>query len=69
MFGAAILAYKQVRVFEMLPIQFLIYKIKASFVPNSKPYNTTFSAILHVSALFLVFFLDNKKVYKVYISA
>ena len=31
------MAYKQkVRIFEMPPIQVLVYKIKASFVPNSK---------------------------------
>ena len=32
---AAILAYKQ-KIFKMLPTQFLIYKVKSSFVPNSK---------------------------------
>ena len=38
MFQAAILPYKQkVRIFEMPPIQLLICKTKASFVPNSKP--------------------------------
>ena len=38
MFEAAILVYKQkVKIFEMPLIQFLTYKIKASFVPNSKP--------------------------------
>ena len=37
MFEAAILAYKQiVRIFEMPPIQFLICKVKASRLPNSK---------------------------------
>ena len=36
-FEAAILAYKQkVMIFEMPPIQVLIYKVKASFLPNSK---------------------------------
>ena len=38
MFEAAILVYKQkVKIFEMLPIQFLIYEIKGSFLPNSMP--------------------------------
>ena len=37
-FEAAILANKQkMRIFEMLPIQFMICKIKASFVPSSRP--------------------------------
>ena len=35
MFNAAMLA--KVTIFEMPPIQVLIYKIKTSFVPNSKP--------------------------------
>ena len=42
-FEVAILSYNQkVRIFEMPPIQFLIYKIKASFVPNWKPLRVTF---------------------------
>ena len=37
-FEAAILAYKQkMRISEMPQIQYLVYKIKASFIPNSKP--------------------------------
>ena len=50
---AAILAHKQkVGIFEMPPNQFLIYKIKASIVANSKPL-PRLTQILHVSALLL----------------
>ena len=50
-FGAAILAYKEkTRILKMHPIQFLIFKIKALFVPNSKPL-PCFAQFRHVSAV------------------
>ena len=49
------LAYKQkVRIFEMLPNQFLIYKIEASFVQDSKPL-PHLAQFLHASGGLLVY--------------
>ena len=56
---AATLAYKQkVRIFGMILIQFLIYKIKDSFVPNSKPLPRS-AHFLHVSDVLFIQKNDN----------
>ena len=66
-FQAAILAYKQkVIISEMAPIQFLIYKIKASFVANSKPLQR-FAQFLRVSPVLSVVFQSLNKLLMNYI--
>ena len=57
-FEAAILTNKpKVRMLEMVPMQSFTYKIKASFVPNSKLL-PRLTQCLHVSALLLVTYVS-----------